>query len=230
MSSPFGAPVAPGRRDSAARGPWPSPVFGRPADRPRPRSSRPGCSASIRPNSSTVDSAVRWPSWTAPEPIRIVEVAAAVSASSDGRGGAGHPRIEVMLGEPVPGVAEPLGGLGQVDAVAQRLRGGRTRADRHQVEHGERGAGHDAASATAWPPAAARGPGARAAYAFVLGAEHAALLQQRHDRVGELVQAARGDVRHQDEPVAGVGLDELVDRVRPPWPARRRTTAGRSPR
>ena len=45
----------------------------------------------------------------------------------------------------------------------------------------------------------------------VLGAEHAPLLQQRHHRVGELVQAARGDVRHQDEPVAGVGLDELVD-------------------
>ena len=32
------------------------------------------------PNSSTVDSAVRWPSCTAPEPIRMAEVAAAVRA------------------------------------------------------------------------------------------------------------------------------------------------------
>jgi hypothetical protein len=36
----------------------------------------------MRPNSSTVDSAVRWPSWTAPDPILIVDVAAAVSAST----------------------------------------------------------------------------------------------------------------------------------------------------
>jgi hypothetical protein len=36
----------------------------------------------MRPNSSTVASAVRWPIWTAPDPIRIVEVAAAVSAST----------------------------------------------------------------------------------------------------------------------------------------------------
>ena len=39
----------------------------------------------------------------------------------DRRGGAGHAGIEVMLGEPVAGVAEPFGLLGQVDAVAQRL-------------------------------------------------------------------------------------------------------------
>ena len=50
--------------------------------------------------------------------------------------------------------------------------------------------------------------------ALVVGAEDAALLQQRHDRVGELVQAARGDVRDEDEAVAGVGLDEIVDRLR----------------
>jgi hypothetical protein len=55
---------------------------GWPPVRPRPRSSRPGCSASTSPNSSTVDSAVRWPSRTAPEPIRIVVVAAAVRAST----------------------------------------------------------------------------------------------------------------------------------------------------
>ena len=45
----------------------------------------------------------------------------------------------------------------------------------------------------------------------VLGAEDAALLQDRHDLVGELAEPVRGDVRDQDEPVAGVGLHVLVD-------------------
>jgi hypothetical protein len=45
------------------------------------------------------------------------------------------------------------------------------------------------------------------------GAQHAALLQQPDDRVGELVQAAGRDVRDQDEAVAGVGLDVAVDLV-----------------
>jgi len=60
----------------------------------------------------------------------------------DGRGGSGDAGVEVVLGKPVPGVAEALGGLRQVDAVAKRLGGGGTRADRHQVEDGERGNGH----------------------------------------------------------------------------------------
>jgi len=47
----------------------------------------------MRPNSSTVDSAVRCPIWTAPDPIRIVEVAAAVRA----RRTAGEVRGEVDL-------------------------------------------------------------------------------------------------------------------------------------
>jgi hypothetical protein len=37
-------------------------------------------------------------------------------------GGSGDARVEVMLGEPVPGVAGLLGLAGEVDAVAQRLR------------------------------------------------------------------------------------------------------------
>ena len=49
--------------------------------------------------------------------------------------------------------------------------------------------------------------------AGVAGAERAALLQQRHHPVDELVQAVRRQVRHQDEPVAGVGLDVSVDLV-----------------
>ena len=47
--------------------------------------------------------------------------------------------------------------------------------------------------------------------AFVAGAEDTAFLQQRHDRVRELIQPARRDVRDQDEPVAGVGLHQRVD-------------------
>ncbi len=49
---------------------------------------------------------------------------------------------------------------------------------------------------------------------FVVGAEDPLFLQQRHDRVGELVEPARRDVRDEDEPVTGVSLDEAVDRVR----------------
>ena len=50
--------------------------------------------------------------------------------------------------------------------------------------------------------------------AFVVGPEDPAFLQQRHDRGRELVETARRDVRHQDEPVAGVSLDVAVDRFR----------------
>jgi hypothetical protein len=45
---------------------------------------------------------------------------------------------------------------------------------------------------------------------LVVGPEDAAFLQQRHDRVGELVQPARRDVRDEDEPVAGVRLHQAV--------------------
>ena len=47
----------------------------------------------------------------------------------------------------------------------------------------------------------------------VFGTECAALLQQRHHPVDEVVEAVRGQVRHQDEAVAGVGLDVQVDLV-----------------
>ena len=65
----------------------------------------------------------------------------------------------------------------------------------------------------AGPPRRGRSPRwSRSVVPVVLGAEHAALLQQRDHRVGELVEAARGDVRDEDEAVAGVGLHEVVDR------------------
>jgi hypothetical protein len=44
-------------------------------------------------------------------------------------------------------------------------------------------------------------------------AQRASLLQQRHDLVGEPVQAAGGDVRDQDEAVARVRLDVLDQRL-----------------
>ncbi|BBX98478.1 hypothetical protein AWC15_15120 [Mycobacterium lacus] len=39
----------------------------------------------------------------------------------------------------------------------------------------------------------------------------ATLLQERHHLTDEFAQAVRGQVRHQDEPVAGVRLDTAVD-------------------
>lgn len=49
---------------------------------------------------------------------------------------------------------------------------------------------------------------------FVVGAEASTLLQDWDDRVGESVEATRGEMRHQDETVGGVGLDEQVDLIR----------------
>ena len=62
--------------------------------------------------------------------------------------------------------------------------------------------------------------------AGVFGAEPAAFLQQRHHLVDEVVQAVRGQVRHQDEPVAGVGLDVAVDLVGDVGRRCRRTARG----
>ena len=47
----------------------------------------------------------------------------------------------------------------------------------------------------------------------VLGAERPAFLQERHHPVDEFVQPVWRQVRHQDEPVAGIGLDVAVDLV-----------------
>ncbi|WP_300608317.1 MDR family MFS transporter [Trebonia sp.] len=49
---------------------------------------------------------------------------------------------------------------------------------------------------------------------LVRGTQHAPLLQQRHDLGGELVKPGRDQVRHEDEPVAGVVLHAAVDRLR----------------
>ncbi len=49
--------------------------------------------------------------------------------------------------------------------------------------------------------------------AAVFGAVCARFLQQRHDLVDEVVKAVRRQVRYQNEPVAGVGLQVAVDLV-----------------
>jgi len=51
------------------------------------------------------------------------------------------PGIEMMLGEPVPVVAEPFSGLSQLDRVAQRFGPCRSRRDRHEVQYSKRDSG-----------------------------------------------------------------------------------------
>src|ERR1700734_1744142 len=48
--------------------------------------------------------------------------------------------------------------------------------------------------------------------ARVVRPEQAAFLQQRYDVINKRVEPARRDVWHQNESVAGIGLDEVVDR------------------
>ena len=60
----------------------------------------------------------------------------------DVRGGAGDTRIQVVLGEPVPGVAELFGALRERDARAQPVGRGLTLAERREVEDRE-GDGHE---------------------------------------------------------------------------------------
>ena len=58
----------------------------------------------------------------------------------------------------------------------------------------------------------------------------AAFLQQRHHPVDELVEAVRGQVRHQDEAVAGIGLHVAVDLGGDLLGGPDELLAGRSPR
>ncbi|QKG22948.1 hypothetical protein ACTIVE_4589 [Actinomadura verrucosospora] len=70
----FGLPGGCGRRGAAGR------LGAALPGAAGPRSIRPGCSASIVPNCSTMDSGVQCPVWTAPEPTRIRDVAAATAS------------------------------------------------------------------------------------------------------------------------------------------------------
>jgi hypothetical protein len=61
-------------------------------------------------------------------------------AREDGRGRAGDARQAVVLGNPVPGEAKPLGVPGQVDAAAKRLADRFPGGHRAQVEYRQRNA------------------------------------------------------------------------------------------
>jgi hypothetical protein len=47
--------------------------------------------------------------------------------------------------------------------------------------------------------------------ALIISPEYAALLEEWNDMVDERIESAGCDVRDQDESVAGIGLNELVD-------------------
>ena len=150
------------------RRPAPAPVrLGRPSpERPRPRSRRPGV--------QRVDQAELLDRGQRGAVAELDRAGAEPDRGGGGGGqrehhrggGAGDAGVEVVLGEPVAGVAEALGLLGEVDAVAQRLGGGGAGGDRHEVEDGERGGGHGApflasrrAAAAPWRPQAHGGSG-----------------------------------------------------------------------
>ena len=59
-------------------------------------------------------------------------------ADHQGGRGARHPRVEMMLGDPVPAIAQRLALPGQVDRVAKRLSRARPAGDRHQVKNRKR--------------------------------------------------------------------------------------------
>ena len=78
---------------------------------------------------------MRWPSCTAPEPRRIVRGRGGDEGDDDGRRGAGDAGVEVVLGEPVAAVAEPLGLPGEVDACcAAPAAASEPERDRDEVE------------------------------------------------------------------------------------------------
>ena len=107
-----------------------------PGARPRPRSMRPGNSASSTLKRSATISGAWFGSITPPEPTRMRVGHGRDLADHDVGRGAGDRRQVVMLGHPVAGEAEPLGELREVDRVAQRRRAGRTGGDRREIEDG----------------------------------------------------------------------------------------------
>src|SRR5450830_1862490 len=48
---------------------------------------------------------------------------------------------------------------------------------------------------------------------FIVAPENATLLQDRHDAVGKILQAARQRIRHQVETVSGAALEPMFDIV-----------------
>ena len=75
---------------------------------------------------------------TAPDPTRIVDVAAAIWPHQHRRGRRCDPGHEVVLGHPVAVVPGPLRDAGQVDRVPQGVTGGAAGRHRRQVEDRQR--------------------------------------------------------------------------------------------
>src|ERR1700744_2444379 len=49
--------------------------------------------------------------------------------------------------------------------------------------------------------------------AFISGAKNATLLQERHDAIGKILQAARQNVGHQVKAIGGAGVEPMLDVV-----------------
>src|ERR1700744_4134411 len=47
--------------------------------------------------------------------------------------------------------------------------------------------------------------------AFIVGAKNAALLQERHDAIGKILQAARQNVGHQVKAIGGASVEPMLD-------------------
>ena len=109
-----------------------------PGARPSPRSIRPGWSASSVRNTSTT--------WSGAWLGTMIPPGAQADARRD-RGGGGDEDLRrrrrdvghvVMLGEPVPDIAERIGGARELDRVADRLARRDAGAHRGQIEDGQR--------------------------------------------------------------------------------------------
>ena len=103
---------------------------------------------------------------TPPDPTRIRRVRGRDRGDEDLRGRVGEPGRGVVLGEPVAVVAEPVGGLREVEGLPDRLGRGLAFPDRGlvqdaQAEGGWLVAGHTKSLARPRPIVLARAEGAR---------------------------------------------------------------------
>ena len=182
-----------------------------PGARPRPRSIRPG----IQPAEDAealrhLERAVvgqHHPAAAHPNPLG----GRGDRAEQHLRAGAGERRGPVVLGHPVAVVAEPVGELGQVDRVPQRLRSGRALRDGGLVEHAEAQPVHQAGLRSASGSSAGLFQPVSVGFTFAPGRND--LVDPVEDVIGELdlgraqlalevLHRARADDRRGDRRVA----------------------------
>ena len=109
-----------------------------PGARPRPRSMRPGKSASSTLNRSATISGAWLGSMTPPGAHAHALRRRRDLPDHDVGGGARNGRKVVMLGDPITCVAETVGEAGKIDGVAQRGGTGRTGGNRRKIKDRER--------------------------------------------------------------------------------------------